>query len=150
MSSEVSTTKQSTNRRKIVAGLAALGIGMAGYGVYATSLTVAGTSGSSLQAGGDAALEVVATCDTTGGVTVTEDTEDGGLNTGTGYVGAVRTGYTVAGIDAACIGKTVSLAVKLDAGNYVQLGATVLDSGSTVTFPSTTAGTIAGYSVKIA
>lgn len=150
MSSEVSTKKQSTNRRKIVAGLAALGIGMAGYGVYATTLTVAGSAGTKMQAGNSAPVTPTAACDANG-VTVTENFSTPALNATNGYSDPARTGFTITDISDTCSGLKLYLAIKTT-GDYtaVNVEGDVLDGSGTVTVADTGSGSITGYSVKIA
>ena len=149
MGASSSTKGMPSNRRKVIAGLAAVGIGLAGYGVYATSLTVAGAAGTSLQAGTSASVTLTAGCDTDG-VSVTENFNGGTLNTSDGYVGASRTGFTISGINAACKDKVLSLAIKAEGGDYASAGDSVaLTDSGTATVANTGTSKVVGYSVKI-
>lgn len=120
-----------SNRRKIIAGVAALGIAAAGYGVYASALTVGNSNSFAAGTG-----SVASGCDTT-------------VNTLLAVANAPASGtfpssgVTVSGVDdSACAGKTV-YATALDSSNAVIGSGTASVATSTTSYPITWGSSIA-------
>lgn len=159
--------------KKLFAGIAALGLAAGAYGVYATTLTVNGVAGTALQAGSADAV-VTSSCQTAA-MTVTENFTDPEFSATTGYPVAERTGWTISGIQTACAGHTIALAVESDAAAadtgegeslvknfaFVEVGSLAYN-GATLTFLvpdkapystvadiETAASDTQGYSIKI-
>ncbi len=134
------TTKSS--RGKIIAGIGAVAVAAAGYGVYASTLSVADTN--AFSAG--STTQLTAGCDDA----VTVDT---GVSTTPVNALFPSSGATVTGVAAACSGKTITVQA-LDAGkNVIATGATTADGSGTanVNWGSSVAdaNTIAQYAVII-
>ena len=118
------TTKR-RGRRKVVAVVGALGVAAAGYGVYATTLTVTGDTNTTLQAGATDALTQTGRCDTDG-VNVQQQFAHSHSN-GNGYGVNSSGGHKVTGIDLSCAGKKLKLSVNRG-GTYTEKTPTVLIS----------------------
>ena len=103
------TTKR-RGRRKVVAVVGALGVAAAGYGVYATTLTVTGDTNTTLQAGATGTLTQTGSCDTDG-VNVQQQFAHS-HSSGIGYGVNSSGGHKITGIDPSCAGKNLKLSVK--------------------------------------
>ncbi len=122
------TTKR-RGRRKVVAVVGALGVAAAGYGVYATTLTVTGASGTVMQAGATSSLTPTSGCDTDG-VNVVQGFTNSHSN-GVGY-GVSSSGHQITGIALGCAGKVLKLSV--------QRGGVFTETGTPVTLVANNTG----------
>lgn len=125
---------------------ASLLFGLGGYGVYATSLEVTGSAGTSVQAGADLDVLSAESCQTAA-INAAEEYSQSELDPETGFSVPQRTGFTVDGVQQACAGKYLTLAVKLD-GTYEAIGTWQVDSPTHV-FASEATGTTTAYSIRI-
>ena len=102
--------KSARKQKRIALVAAAVCAGVAGYGVYATTLGLGSQAGSRAQAGGDTAQVTVSCQDSP--VTLA-DVYSADLDTGAGYTPKLL-GFDVSGVSEDCAGKVIRLAAEVE------------------------------------